>query len=101
MTISYNPPLTNEQYRTFRYDAISWMEEPNGVIHLAPYSDNPNGSGYATIGVGFKINSNVDEILKAFGFDTRTVASQAEKDYITRIRRRITQGGRRGTSIKL
>ena len=45
-----------------RYDAISYQTS-GGKISYFPYTDNPEG-GYATIGVGFKINSNWKRIVR-------------------------------------
>jgi hypothetical protein len=84
MTISYNPLLTDAEYREYRYSIILGLEE-KGEPKPTPYTDNEAG-GYATIGAGFKIDSNWDEILKAFGFDTRAEASAAEKNYIAQLK---------------
>jgi len=69
MTIIYNPLLGEESYKTRRYSLILWLEE-NGKEELYPYTDNPNG-GYATIGAGFKIDSNWDAILDALGCNNK------------------------------
>ncbi|MDA8338467.1 MAG: hypothetical protein M0Z70_04110 [Nitrospiraceae bacterium] len=85
MTIQYNNQLTDEQYRDKRYNVLRWIESAGGKVDLKPYTDNPNG-GYATIGAGFKIDSNWDAILTALGFDTSKGAPKTEKDYISRIK---------------
>jgi hypothetical protein len=79
--------LNNDVYKNLRYDRIRYLEQSGGEPSLTPYSDNPTKGGYATIGAGFKIDSNWDEILGTLGFDLRQQASQAEKDFINEIKK--------------
>jgi Ca2+-binding RTX toxin-like protein len=85
MTILYDfRRLDDATYKEYRYNALLWIEE-KGIPKPEPYSDNPTQGGYATIGVGFKIDSNWDDILKAYGFDTRPTATAVEKGYILQL----------------
>lgn len=84
MTIQYNPQMSEDYYKDCRYDIILSLEE-KGTPKLTIYTDNPNG-GYATIGAGFKIDSNWDEILNALGFDVSDDASIEEQRFKNRIK---------------
>jgi Ca2+-binding RTX toxin-like protein len=95
MTISYTSPLANNSYNQLRLDAISLMEEGGGKVSLPAYLDN---KGYATIGVGFKIDSNWDEILEAFGFDIKAAKGTAEYGYIQQLKAAVGNN-RKFTSI--
>jgi hypothetical protein len=75
-------------YKNSRYLAEYWLEE-KGVIHLTPYSDKPKAGGFATIGIGFKIDSNLEEILRVFGFNTGSGADEIELGYIDQIENEI------------
>jgi hypothetical protein len=83
MAIEYTL-LTDEEYKECKYLSILWLEEED-VAKTTPYTDNASG-GYATIGAGFKIDSNWTEILNAFGFDTTANAIAKEKEYIAEIK---------------
>ncbi|MDD5169115.1 MAG: hypothetical protein PHN75_09875, partial [Syntrophales bacterium] len=82
MTITFNPSMSEEQYKDRRWDVILWTEE-SGKLKTTPYKDS---KGYATIGAGFKIDSNWKEILNAMQFDTSDDAPKTEKDYIQKIK---------------
>ena len=62
MTMQYHT-LSAQQYRDQRYLALLWLEE-SGTPHTNLY---PDAKGYATIGAGFKVDSNWKDILEAFG----------------------------------
>ncbi len=76
--------LNKDVYKNVRYERIRFLEQVGGEPALTPYPDP--GDHHADIGVAFRTESNWDEILEAFGFDLTTTASEAEKDYITRIK---------------
>jgi len=84
MAIKYDVKLTDTQYTEKRYKTLRYLECVGGKVDLSPYTDDSNG-GYATIGAGFKIDSNWDEILTALGFDILKDAIAAEKLYISQI----------------
>ncbi|MFH2044151.1 MAG: hypothetical protein ABIK92_03275 [Pseudomonadota bacterium] len=73
---------SDTEYIDQRYDFIVWAEE-TGVVKETLYRDS---KGYPTIGAGFKVTSNWNDILTAFGFDITSGASQTEKDYIKKIK---------------
>ena len=80
MTILYDQ-LSEADYKTKRYSTLLQFEE-SGVVKLTAYPDNPNG-GYATIGAGFKIDSNWDAILEAFRFDLSNPTDIAYRQQLT------------------
>lgn len=82
MTIQYDPLLSDEQYREYRYSIILGLEQ-NGKEELNPYSDNPTKGGYATIGSGFRIDVNLDAILDTLGFETDITKASAEQTSTT------------------
>lgn len=90
MTILYNNQLTNQQYRDRRYDILRWLESRKGRAELTAYTDNPTG-GYATIGVGFKIDSNWNEILGGMGFNTSALPGTAEYTYMALLKNLIPE----------
>jgi hypothetical protein len=81
MTIQYIQQLSDSDYSDRRFDVILKVE---GRRYF-PYSDNPKGRGYPTIGIGFKIQDNWEAILKGMGFDMSLDAPAAEKTYIAQI----------------
>ena len=74
--------LTNEDYITQKYNFIVWVEE-TGNVKTTLYRDS---KGFPTIGAGFKVTSNLEEILKAFGFDWKALPETTEYNYIKRIK---------------
>lgn len=70
-------------YKNLRYDRIRFLEEPGGVPHLTPYRDP---AGCVDIGIGFKIDSNWNEILPALGIDISEGAPKTEKDFIQELK---------------
>lgn len=63
MTIQYKP-LSDTDYSARSFDVILLVEGRR----LFPYRDT---QGYPTIGIGFKIDSNTDDILEGMGFNVR------------------------------
>jgi hypothetical protein len=69
----------DKSYEDLRYDRIRFAEASGGVANLTLYRDP--GDHHADIGVGFRIESNWDEILAGLGLDPTNDAS-----YINRIK---------------
>lgn len=59
MTINFSAPLAN--YTAIRYPVIRNLEEPGGVVSRDVYTDSV---GFATIGAGFKVDSQTTAILR-------------------------------------
>ncbi len=57
--LTFSPVLAD--YAARRYPIIRNLEEPGGVISTTPYRDSV---GLATIGAGFLVRANVNEILR-------------------------------------
>ena len=81
MALKYHN-LTDEQYRAQRYLALLWLEE-KGEEKETLYRD---AKGFPTIGVGFKVTSNWNDIFDAFGINWRALPGSAEYNYIQRIK---------------
>jgi hypothetical protein len=80
MTIQYIS-LSDSDYSDRRFDVIRAVE---GRRYF-PYSDNPQGRGYPTIGIGFKIEDNLDYILTGMQFNGPGTDPVAEQGYIADI----------------
>ncbi len=85
MTIKYK---TIQGYDQRRFEVVSLVECIGGKPDLKPYRDH---KGYPTIGIGFKIDSNLKAILDGMGFDTTKNATASEKNYIAQIYNLIAQ----------
>jgi hypothetical protein len=77
MTIQYRT-CDASSYQSQRYSMILSLEQ-SGRVALTAYTDN---RGYPTIGAGFKIDSNWDDILTTLGFDTSDDAPAYEEAYV-------------------
>ncbi len=97
MTIQYIQQLSDSDYSDRRFDVIRAVE---GRRYF-PYSDNPKGRGYPTIGIGFKIQDNWSDILKGMGFDMSEGAPAAEKAYIAQIEAVINSYGATVTAAQM
>jgi hypothetical protein len=58
---------TEVLYNNLRYDRIRFLETTDGKADLGLYPDP--GDKHAEIGIGFRLESNWNEILTALGFD--------------------------------
>ncbi|HEX9875714.1 MAG TPA: calcium-binding protein, partial [Gammaproteobacteria bacterium] len=63
MPLTFSAPLAN--YQTIRWDLLRYLEEEGGQPKLQVYTDS---NGFATIGVGFLVAANVQEILANIGY---------------------------------